>query len=175
VVSTISFTVPLWQQPVFWVTVAVVLFVLLFGRKIWSALAAMLDARAAKIRVDLDEAARLKQEAQVMLREALAQREQALADATTLLESARAEAARVAEAAAADAETAARRRERMAIDRIAAAEKAATDEVRFAAAEIAARAAEQMLARDLTAGADAPLIDRAIAQLPTALAGRRAA
>ena len=63
----------------------------------------------------------------------------------------------------------------MAIDRIAAAEKAAVDDVRLAAADIATTAARQVLAEDLTAEADARLIDHAITQLPAALAPRRAA
>jgi F-type H+-transporting ATPase subunit b len=63
----------------------------------------------------------------------------------------------------------------MAIDRIAAAEKAAVDDVRTAAAEIATTAARQVLAEGLTADADAKLVDQAIAQLPAAMAARRAA
>ena len=61
------------------------------------------------------------------------------------------------------------------MDRIAAAEKAAVDEVRQTAAEVATTAARQMMADGLTADADARLIDNAIAQLPSALAGRRVA
>jgi F-type H+-transporting ATPase subunit b len=63
----------------------------------------------------------------------------------------------------------------MAIDRIAAAEKAAVDDVRLAAADIATTAARQVLVEGLTAEADAKLVDQAIAQLPAALAARRAA
>ena len=55
------------------------------------------------------------------------------------------------------------------MDRIAAAEKAAVDEVRQTAAEVATAAARQMLADGLTAEADAGLIDHAIGQLPAAL------
>jgi F-type H+-transporting ATPase subunit b len=63
----------------------------------------------------------------------------------------------------------------MAIDRIAAAEKAAVDDVRLAAADIATVAARQVLTEDLTPEADATLIDHAISQLPSALAARQAA
>ena len=59
---------------------------------------------------------------------------------------------RVAREAAAEAEAATQRRERMAMDRIAAAEKAAVDEVRSLAAEIATAAAEQVIREGLNDG-----------------------
>ena len=61
------------------------------------------------------------------------------------------------------------------MDRIAAAEKAAVDDVRFAAAEVATQAAERVIRTDLTAEADSHLVDHAIGSLPAALAPRRAA
>jgi F-type H+-transporting ATPase subunit b len=164
-----------WANPRSWVAVAFVIFFVLFGRKLWSALAGMLDKRADQVRAELAEARRLRTEAEAMLADAKTRRESALAEATQLLEGAKAEAARLAAAAAADAEAATQRRERMALDRIAAAEKAAVDEVRISAAEIAARAAEQVIREGMTPAADAVLVDRAIAALPTALGGRRAA
>ncbi len=164
-----------WSNPRTWVGLAFILFVVLFGRRLWQALAAMLDARTASVRASLDEAARLRQEAEAMLRDAEARRTAALEDAQRLLEGAKTQAANVAAAAAAEAETSARRREQMAIDRIAAAEKAAVDEVRLTAADVATAAARQLLAQGMAAEADTRLIDHAISQLPTALASRRAA
>jgi len=164
-----------WHRPVFFVALAFVIFVVLFGRKLWTALAAMLDARATAIKKDLAEAAQLRQEAERMLADAKKQRETALADAKRMLDYAREEAARVAAAAAADAEAAGKRRERMAMDRIAAAEQAAVREVRVAAAEVAAAVAQQMISEQLSPETDASLIDRAIAQLPAALVRPRAA
>ena len=155
--------------------IAFVLFFAIFGRKLWSALAAMLDDRAAKVRAELDEAARLRREAEAMLREAETRRAEALREAQALIEGANAEAGRVAAAAAAEAEASARRREQMAIDRIAAAEKAAVDEVRLTAVEVATAAARQVIAEGLSGEADSRLIDHAITQLPSALAARRVA
>jgi F-type H+-transporting ATPase subunit b len=158
-----------------WVVIAFILFFVLFGKKLWGAVAGMLDARAVTVKAELEEASRLRREAESMLRDAEKQRADALTDAKALIEGARAEAGRVTAAAAAEAEASAKRRERMAIDRIAAAEKAAVDDVRLAAADIATMAARQVLAEGLTADADAVLIDHAISQLPAALAARRAA
>jgi F-type H+-transporting ATPase subunit b len=164
-----------FAEPRNWVVIAFILFFVLFGKKLWGALAGMLDARAAAVKAELEEASRLRREAESMLRDAEKQRADALADAKALIEGARAEAGRVAAAAAAEAEASAKRREQMAIDRIAAAEKAAVDDVRLAAADIATTAARQVLAEGLTADADSKLIDQAITQLPAVLAPRRAA
>jgi F-type H+-transporting ATPase subunit b len=99
----------LLAEPRFWVAIAFFIFFGVFGKKLWSALAAMLDKRADKIRGELAEATRLRAEAETMLREAQAGRDAALKDAQSLLESARHEAAKLGAAARADAETAAAR------------------------------------------------------------------
>jgi F-type H+-transporting ATPase subunit b len=164
-----------FAEPRNWVIIAFVLFFVLFGRKLWSALAQMLDDRAAKVRTELEEAARLRQEAEAMLRDAEARRAEALREAQAMIDGAKNEAGRVAAAAAAEAEAAARRREQMALDRIAAAEKAAVEDVRAAAVEVATAAARQVISEGLSAEADARLIDTAITRLPGALAGRRVA
>jgi F-type H+-transporting ATPase subunit b len=164
-----------FAEPRNWVIIAFFLFFIIFGKKLWGALAGMLDARAASVRAEMDEAARLKSEAQAMLKEAEAARAKALTDAKSLIDGAAAEAARVAEAARTEAEASAKRREQMALDRIAAAQKQAVDEVRTAAAELATIAARQVIAEGLSPESSAALIDQAIAQLPAALATRRAA
>lgn len=163
------------QEPRFWYAVAFVLFFVLFGRRLWRPLAALLDNRAAMVRLELDEAARLRREAEAMLAEARQEREAALADAKSMVEHARAESLRIAEAARREADATAVRRERMAHDRIGAAERAALTEIRDLAADIATEAARAVVAEALTADADAALIDRAIAALPGAFATRVAA
>jgi F-type H+-transporting ATPase subunit b len=164
-----------FAEPRNWVIAAFFLFFFLFGKKIWAALSGVLDARGISVKAELEEASRLRREAESMLRDAEKQRADALADAKTLIEGARAEALRVTAAAAAEAEASAKRREQMAIDRITAAEKAAVDDVRLTAVDIATTAARQVIAEGLSANADAGLIDQAIAGLPSALAARRAA
>jgi F-type H+-transporting ATPase subunit b len=164
-----------FTEPKFWVASAFIVFFIVFGRKLWGALAGLLDSRAEAIRAELEEAARLRREAENMLREAQLRRDRALEEAQALVAGAQSEAQRLAAAAQAEAEAAARRREQMAIDRIAAAEKAAVDEVRLTAADLASIAARDVIAASLSAEADARLIDRSISQLPAALAARRAA
>jgi F-type H+-transporting ATPase subunit b len=164
-----------FAEPLHWVVLSFFLFFIIFGKKLWGALAGMLDARAASVRAEMDEAARLKSEAEAMLKDAEATRVKAHSEAKQLIEGAAAEAARVAEATRAEAEASAKRREQMALDRIAAAQKQAVDEVRTAAAELATIAARQVIAEGLSLEASNALIDHAITQLPAALAARRAA
>src|SRR5271165_2437602 len=156
-------------NPRTWVGLAFILFFVFFGRMLWRALAKILDDHSAAVRAELDEASRLRREAEAALRDAEQRRDAALAEAKALIEGAQAQAERIAAATAAEAEAGAARRERMAMDRIGAAEKAAVDEVRQTAAEVATTAARQMLAEGLTPQADAGLIDHAIGQLPSAL------
>ena len=165
----------LLADPKTWVGIAFLVFFLIFGAKIGKALNAMLDRRSAAIRAELEEAARLRTEAEAMLRSAQARREAALREAEEVLARARVDAARLTEAARQEAEHASLRRERLALDRIAAAEKAAVTQVRQAAADIASRAAGQVIANGFGAEADATLVNQAISGLPAALAGRRAA
>ncbi|MFL5287885.1 MAG: F0F1 ATP synthase subunit B [Rhodopila sp.] len=165
----------MFAEPVMWVVGAFIVFFVLFGRQIWKALSGLLDNRALIVQAELEEAAKLRREAETMLQDAEKQRASALSDAKALIEGAKAEAARVSAAAAAEAETSAKRREQMALDRIAAAEKAAVDEIRLTAADVATIAARQVIAEGLTPEADSGLIDHAITHLPSALAGRRAA
>jgi len=53
-----------WLDPKFWVAVSVVIFVLLVGRMAWGKITEALDGRAARVRAELDEAARLRAEAE---------------------------------------------------------------------------------------------------------------
>lgn len=158
-----------WLDPKFWVAVSFVIFVLLAGKAGWGAITKILDGRADKIRADLAEASRLRTEAEALLKQAEADRVAALAEAEALITRAKAEAERLAIAAAADAEASAKRRERMALDRIAAAEAGAIADVRNAATAIAIRAATDVLAESMTPEADAAMIDAAVADLPRAL------
>ena len=164
-----------FAEPRSWVVVAFILFFILFGKRLWGAMASMLDSRAARVKYELEEASRLRREAEAMLRNAEKQHADAMTEAKALIANARVEAGRVAAAATAEAEGSAKRREKMAVDRIAAAEKAAVDDVRLAAADIATVAARQVLSQGLSVEADAHLIDQAITQLPAALGARRAA
>ncbi len=164
-----------WSVGTFWVTVAVVLFVAIFGRKLIAGIFGAVDTRSKGIQSELDEARRLRHEAEAMLLDAQNRQAEALRTAHEMLEHARNRAERLThELAQAAADTQARR-EQMVTDRIRAAEANAIKEVRAAAANLAVEASSRILRETFGAEQDAPTIDRAIANLPTALGSRRAA
>lgn len=163
-----------WAKGTFWVTIAVLIFLAFFGRKIVHGIVAMLDQRSATIRRELDEAARLRGEAEAMLKDAEARRETALAQAREMLALAGREAERLAAELLTEAEAAAKRREQMAHERITAAQNAAIAEVREAAAALASRVAEKILSETIDQPRGAPLIDQAIARLPASLRNQAA-
>jgi F-type H+-transporting ATPase subunit b len=158
----------------FWVLVAVLIFIVLFGAKIAVPLGRLLDNRADAVRQSLDEAAQLKAEAEAMLVDARKKRTQALAEAKDILARAREEAARTAAELTAEAEMRAHARERMVEERISSAQASAIAEVRSTAVEVAIAATAQALREGLTAAEDAPLVDHAIAEVPAAFARRAA-
>jgi F-type H+-transporting ATPase subunit b len=158
-----------WQHGSFWVFVAIVIFAVIFAKKIITPINAMLDGRADAVRTALAQAAQLKAEAETMLADAKQRQEQANKDAADILESAHREAARMAEDLLAEAHATAKRRERLALDRIAAAEKAAIDDVRSVAIDVATNASAALLKSGFAAEADTAAIDHAIASIPAAL------
>jgi len=158
-----------WVHGSFWVFVAILLFAGLTGRKIAGTITGMLDARTRQVQDALDEAARLRAEAEGMLEQAKAAQEKAKDDARTMIENAQITAARLASDLAADARSAAKWRERMALERIAAAEASAVHEVRAAAIDIATAASEAVLREHFSVEADAAMIDAGITGVPPAL------
>ncbi|MGE5502127.1 MAG: F0F1 ATP synthase subunit B [Ignavibacteriales bacterium] len=151
----------------FWVGVGLVIFlaILIFVAKVPKAVADSLDARASKIQDDLNEAARIRAEAEAMLAEIRAQREDAERQAAGMLAAAEADAARLAADAKAKLEEQVKRRAALAERKIATAEAQAAAEVKAAAAELAAQAAERVLAARIAGAKSDPLVDVAIGQL----------
>ena len=151
----------------FWVGVGLLIFlgIVIFVAKAPKALAANLDARADKIQSDLNEAARIRAEAEEMLADIHRRREDAERQATEMLEAAKADAQRLAADAKIKLEEQVKRRADLAERKIATAEAQAAADVKAAAAEMAAGAAEAVLAARLAAGAPDPLVDTAIGQL----------
>lgn len=154
------------SNPEFWVGVGLVAFiVIVFLAKAPQMIAGTLDAKAAKIQADLDEAARLRSEAEALLASLKAQRAEAEAQAADMLKAAETEAVRLAAEAKAKLEEQIARRTAMAERKIAQAEAQASAEVKNAAADLAAQAAEQLLAARLATSKSDPLIDQAIATM----------
>ena len=138
---------------------------LILWKKVPAMIAGMLDARIATIRTQLDEASRLRAEAEAQLAEARARNAASAGDAAAIIAHAEAEAKLLIAKAESDSADLVARRRKMAEDKIAAAERSAIAEVRATAADAATRAAAAIIAREHGAAADKPLIDRTIAGL----------
>jgi len=150
----------------FWVAAGFVIFVgILVYYGIPARLTRALDGRAARIRADLDEARRLREEAQSLVAEYEAKRQAAEAEAAGILDRARREAEAMAEQAKTRMEEFVARRSRMAESRIAQAEAQALADVRAAAAEAAVAAAERILSEKLKGKPAEALVERSIAQI----------
>ena len=153
-----------------WEIAGLVIFIgLLIYLKVPGMALAALDDRGAKIQAQLDEATKLREEAERLLADIKAQREAAEHHADEIVALAQEEAARLAEDSKAKLEETIKRRAEMAERRIALAETQAAAEVKAAAADLAAQAAEAVLAARLAAAKSDPLVDAAVALIPSKL------
>ena len=157
------------QDAEFWVLVAFVIAIAFLVYKIKDMVASALDARAAKIKTELEEARRLRDEAQARLAEYQRKQRDALKEAEAIVAYAKAEAERVAAQGARDLAAAIERRKRLATEKIALAEAKAVADVRNSAVDLAIAAVGRVLAQDLDAQQRSGLIDQAIAGLPPTL------
>ncbi|MFT4936102.1 MAG: F-type H+-transporting ATPase subunit b [Pseudoalteromonas distincta] len=156
--------------PEFWVLVAVLIFFgLLIYLKVPAAMAKALDSRAERIQAELDEAQNLRAEAERLLTEIKAQREETERLAADMLAQAKEDAERMRKDAAVKLEEQIVRRTEMAERKIATAEAQAMADVKAAAAELAAEAARTVLAGRLAASSTDPLVDKAIGQMASKL------
>lgn len=142
---------------------------LLVYMKVPGKLTGMLDARAAQIKADLDEARALREEAKTILASYERRQKEVQEQADRIVSSAREEAMAAAAQAKADLKTSIARRLAAATDQIASAEAAAVRQVREQAVTLAIAAASDVLARQMTADAAKASIDAAIAQVEAKL------
>lgn len=158
--------VPFYAEAEFWVGLGFILFlVLLIYKKVPAAAAGALDGRTAKIKHDLDEAARLRSEAEALLQRATDRLAQASSDAVEIVSKAERAGDLLATQAAHDLETIIARRSKAAEDRIAVAVRAAETELREQAVDLATHAARTVIAADTTAKDQSRLTMAAIAEL----------
>jgi F-type H+-transporting ATPase subunit b len=154
-------------NPELWVLVGLLVFfgLLIYLKVLPGALFKALDAHAEKIKAELDEAHQLREEAQALLAEVKAQRDEAERQAAGMIQAAKADAALIASEAKARLEEQITRRAEMAERKIAQAEAQAAADVKSAAVDLAAQAAEQILVARLASGGSDGRVDTAIGQI----------
>ncbi len=136
------------QQAEFWVALGFFAFIALLGYVgVHRMLIKALDDRAGRIKAELDEARKLKDDAAQLLADYQRKRSEAENEAQEIIAGAKAEAERLAVEAKAKIEEFVARRTKMAEVKIAQAEAQAAADVRSAAADAAVAAAERILAQ----------------------------
>ncbi|MDF1599584.1 F0F1 ATP synthase subunit B [Mesorhizobium sp. YIM 152430] len=130
----------------FWATVALVIFLgLIVYLKVPGKIAGALDQRAERIRNELEEARRLREEAQQLLAEYQRKRKEAEQEAGDIVAAAKREANHLVEEAKARTQEYVARRTALAEQKIAQAERDAVNAVRSNAVDIAVAAAARLL------------------------------
>jgi F-type H+-transporting ATPase subunit b len=158
-----------FEEAEFWVLVAFVIAVAFLVYKARGAVTGGLDARAAKIKAEIDEAQRLRDEAQAKLAEFQLKQRDALKEAEGIVAQAKAEAERLAAQGERDLAAAIERRRRLATEKIALEEQKAMADLRIAAVDVAVAALRRVLVEDLDAARKSALTDQAIDALPPTL------
>jgi len=157
-------------EPEFWVAVGFVIFIgILVYVGVPKMLTSALDDRGKRVQGELDEARRLKEEAQKLLGEYKAKQRQADAEAAAIIEGAKAEAERIAAESKIKMEEFVARRTKVAETKIAQAEAQAVADVRAAAAEAAVSAAERILTQSVKGQVADDLLSRGIGDVKSKL------
>lgn len=148
-----------------WLLIALVILFLIIRKPLTRTVFGALDAHAAKVRAELDEAKRLREEAQSLLAEHQRRLAAGEDQAKAIVEHARTEVQRQTERHSAELEAALQRRTEQAMERIEREEARALQEVRAQAASLAIRTTERLLADQLDGQRARQLLDEAIAEV----------
>ena len=160
VVGGISFL-----TPGFFVALAMLVVIAIMLRaRVPALIAKALDARIVAIREQLDQAAKLRAEAEALRDEYARKAKEAAHEIIEMKKAAEHQAAEIVEKAKRDSAALIERRQAMAEEKIAAAERAAVEEVRTRATEAATAAARALIAKQHDAEADSKMVDQTIAQ-----------
>ena len=153
----------MFAEPEFWVAVAFLILLGVFAYLgVHRTVLTTLDHRRDRIRAELDDARRLKDEAAKVLEQYKARRASAEREAEEIITTAQADAERIASEARAKMEDFVARRTKTAESKIALAEAQALADVRAAAAEAAIAAASTILSQSVKGGVADDLLSRGI-------------
>ena len=156
----------MFLEPEFWVAVAFFILMGVFAYfGIHSTVLKTLDHRSERIKAELDDAHRLKEEAAKLLAEYQARGASAEREAQEIISNAKAEAERIAAEAKTKMEDFVARRTKTAESKIATAEAQALADVRAAAADAAVTAASTILSQSVKGDIAEDLLAKGIAEV----------
>lgn len=159
----------MFSDPSFWVGLAFIAAVAFIFKPIKKAATAALDGRAETIRRQIEDARKLREDAQALLAEYQRKQRDAMQEAEAIIQAAKEEAKRIRADAEADLARAIERRKQQALDRIAQTEAQAIAQVRNTAVDVALAAAETLMRDTLTDAHRQAMADQAIQELPKRL------
>lgn len=160
----------MFTEPETWVAIAFVILMVVFGYfGIHRTVLTALDHRSQRIKAELEDAHRLKEEAAKLLGEYKARRATAEREAAEIVSGARAEAERIAAEAKTKMEDFVARRTKTAESKIALAEAQALADVRAAAADAAVAAAATIMSQSVKGPIGEDLLAKGIAEVKTKL------
>jgi F-type H+-transporting ATPase subunit b len=148
-----------------WLLIAMAILIGLVWKPVSRAIVGMLDGHAAKVRAELDEARRLRDEAQSLLAEHKRQLAAGQEHARSISDHAHRETERQAERHRAELEANLARRTEQALGRIAQEEARAIQDVRSQAATLAIRTTRRLLSDQVDSDHAQVLVDRAIEEV----------
>src|SRR6476646_3360735 len=158
----------LFRDPDFWVGIGTLIFLgIVLWKRVPQLVASSLDARAASIAKELEEARRLRADAETLLAEYQAKRAAADEEASSIVAEAKAEAERFGTESRAAITAQIARRGKQAEEKIAQAEAQAVADVRAIAADAAISAAEKLITARLDDAGAAALVKRALGEIPS--------
>lgn len=159
----------LFHDVEFWIALAFIVAVVVLIKKAAPGITGGLDARATRIKDEIEEAKRLRAEAEATLADYQRKQRDALAEAQTIVARAKEDAERIGREAEVELDAALKRREASTLDKIAQAEAKALAEVRHVAVDVAVETTRLLLRETLDKARGSKLIDEAIEALPKRL------
>lgn len=155
----------MFHNPQFWVALSFVIFVAAAFKPVGKIIIAALDGRANKIQKDLDEALRLKEEAQALLASYQRKQKEAVEEADRIVKNAESEAARIIDEAEKNLEENLNKKIQLAMQKIATYEQSVMQEVRMNSIDIAIGTVRKLAKERLTAEISESLVNRAINEM----------
>lgn len=149
----------------FWVSLSIMLFVASIYRPVSRIIVKALDARSARIQHELDEALKLKEEAQALLSSYQRNQREVTEQSSDIIAHAEKEARRITEEATASLEESLNKRVEMAMQKIAAYESSVMQDLRNHAVDIAISTVRTIIQEHMSKEMAEELVNDAIADM----------
>ena len=159
------------ESPSLWVAISFGLFIIVFARPVWKFVTIALDKRIKEIKDSIDEATKLREEAQDLLASNKRKVVAVEKEVDDIVNKAREEAENIKSKLGTELETSLKNRQKIANDRISQAESEAIESIKQMNVEIAIKATEELLKKRIDSSENLKIIDEAIEELPNKLVG----